>query len=252
MTIHEYGAQHERVLVLLHPSLVMYDYFDYVTPLLEPYFHLVIPALPGYDPECRSDYTSVEQIAAELGDWLLAHGHSEVCGVYGCSMGGSIVIRMLTDQRLHIHTAVIDGGITPYQLPRLLTRSIAVRDFLMICLGKLGGMRLLERAFSADDYSGDDLQNIADVLHRISARTIWRTFDSCNNYTMPDPVRTSCRRIEYWLAEGEMKARRWDISYIRTHFPDARFRRFRKIGHAGLAVLRPEQFARALRTVTGA
>ena len=58
MTIHEYGAQHERVLVLLHPSLVMYDYFDYVTPLLEPYFHLVIPALPGYDPECRRNWVT--------------------------------------------------------------------------------------------------------------------------------------------------------------------------------------------------
>lgn len=250
MTIHEFGTENEKVLVLIHPSLVMWDYFENVTPLLKSYFHLVIPALPGYDPDSSGDYTSVEQIASEISDWLLSHGHTEICGVYGCSMGGSIAIRMLTDRRLHIQSAMIDGGITPYQLPRILTRIIAVRDFLMIYMGKLGGIRLLEKAFSADEYSEDDLQYIADVLRMITARTVWRTFDSCNNYTMPDPVTTGCRNIEYWLAETEIKARKWDIAYMRKHFPDTKFRRFRSIGHGGLAVLQPDKFAKAVRSVT--
>lgn len=251
MNIHEFGAEHRDVLVLIHPSLVMWDYFEYVIPLLAPHYHLVIPALPGYDPDDRTDFTSVGQIASELVSWLLAHGHNEICGVYGCSMGGSIVIRMLTDHRIHIRSAMIDGGITPYQLPRIVTRAIAVRDFLMICMGKLGGIRLLEKAFSADEYPEDDLRYIADVLHMISAKTIWRTFESCNNYPMPEPVTTSCRNIEYWLAEAEIKARKWDIAYIRAHFPGARIRRSRNIGHGGLAVLQPERFAGAVRSVTG-
>jgi hypothetical protein len=32
MTIHEYGADKEKVIVLIHPSVVMWDYFDYVIP----------------------------------------------------------------------------------------------------------------------------------------------------------------------------------------------------------------------------
>ena len=251
MKIHEFGTENEKLLILIHPSLVMWDYFENVIPLLERAYHLVVPALPGYDPDDYCDYTSVEQIAKELGDWLLAHGHRQVYGIYGCSMGGSVVIRMLTDRRIHMQSAIIDGGITPYQLPRFITRCIAVRDFLMIYLGKLGGIKLLEKAFSADAYSEDDLQYIADVLHRISAKTVWRTFDSCNNYSMPAPVMTTCRNIEYWLAEAEIKARKWDIAYIREHFPNAKFRRFRSIGHGGLAVLQPEKFANAIRFVTG-
>ncbi len=250
MTIHEFGAENKEVLVLIHPSLVMWDYFENVIPLLEKDYHLFIPALPGYDPDSPSDYTSVEQIAEELGDWLLAHGHIEICGVYGCSMGGSIVIRMLTDQRIHIRSAMIDGGITPYQLPHIITRGIAVRDFLMIYMGKVGGIRLLEKAFSADEYSYDNLQYIADVLRMISAKTVWRTFDSCNNYSMPSPITTTCQNVEYWLADSEMKARKWDIAYVRKFFPDTHFRRFKNIGHGGLAVLQPEKFAKAILFVT--
>ena len=34
MTVHEYGAG-EKIIVLVHPTVVMWDYFDYIVPLLE-------------------------------------------------------------------------------------------------------------------------------------------------------------------------------------------------------------------------
>ena len=139
MTIHEFGKDNDKVVVLLHPSVVMWDYFEYVIPLMEKKYHLIIPAIPGYDPDNKSDFTSVEDIAAELEDWLIKHGLSDATCLYGCSMGGSVVVRMLADNRLNIRSAVIDGGITPYQLPWIITRLIAIKDFLLIYTGKIGG-----------------------------------------------------------------------------------------------------------------
>lgn len=224
----------------------MWDYFEYVIPLLEKKYHLVIPALPGYDPDVKRDYTSVERIARDIENWLIADNNGEAACVYGCSMGGSVVLRIIADSRVTVDSAVIDGGITPYQLPHIITRFIAVRDFLMIYLGKLGGAKLLEKAFSSDEYSEDDLAYIEKVLRMISPKTIWCTFDSCNNYAMPEKPETSCKRIEYWLAESELKARKWDIRYMRKTFPQTVFRKVNNLGHGGLAVLRPEAFAKGI------
>lgn len=243
MTIHEFGKENNKAVMLIHPSLVMWDYFEYVIPLLQGRYHLIVPALPGYDEDAAGDFTSVEQIAAELEDWLSLHGITELSCIYGCSMGGSVVIRFLAESRLSVRNAVIDGGITPYQLPWFVTRLIAVRDFLMIYLGKLGGIRLLEKAFSTDEYSEEDLKYVEKVLQHISVRTIWRTFESCNNYDMPKEIRTDCQRIEYWYARAEEKDRKWDIKYVKKHFPQAVFRVFEQIGHGGLAVLEPELLA---------
>jgi pimeloyl-ACP methyl ester carboxylesterase len=138
----------------------MWDYFENVIPILEKKYHLIVPALPGYDPDKNDDLTGVEEIAADLETWLIAHGYCDISCLYGCSMGGSIVIRMLADHQIRIRNAVIDGGITPYQFPYLITRCIAVRVFLMIYMGKLGGIRLLTKAFAADDYSEDDLSSM--------------------------------------------------------------------------------------------
>lgn len=249
MTFHEFDDKKKETVVLIHPSLVMWDYFEYVIPLLEERYHLVIPALPGYDADVRSDFTSIEQIAEELAVWLTSHGCEEVAGIYGCSMGGSIVIRFLADGRIPVRSAVIDGGITPYQLPWILTRFIALKDFLMIGLGKLGGIKLLEKAFKTDDYSDEDLQYAANVLKMVSAKTIWRTFDSCNNYSMPDSPVIPCRNIEYWYTEAEEKARKADIAYTRQMFPQTRIRRFSDMGHAGMAVLHAETFAGELEAL---
>ena len=249
MTIHEFGKENDKVIVLLHPSVVMWDYFEYVIPLLEKKYHLIIPAIPGYDPDDKSDFTSVEEIAAELEDWLIRNGLGNVTCLYGCSMGGSIVTRILSDNRINLSAAVIDGGITPYQLPWIITRFIAIKDFLLIYTGKIGGAKLLEKAFSTDELTEEDVNYAAKVLKMISARTIWRTFESCNNYSMPEYIHTECRHIEYWAAEKEIKDRQWDVAYIRKHFPQTVFRKIKDVGHGGLAPFDPEKFERGIESV---
>ena len=97
MTVHEFGKENEQVIVLVHPSIVMWDYFEYVYLLMEKKYHLIIPAIPGYDPDEKSDFTRVEEISAELEDWLITKNLNNVACLYGCSMGGSIVMRMLAD-----------------------------------------------------------------------------------------------------------------------------------------------------------
>lgn len=251
MNIHEFGAGNPRVLVLIHPSIVMWDYFDFVIPLLERNYHLYVPALPGYDPDDAGDFTSIEAVAEELENFLISRGHLEISCIYGCSMGGSVVIRMLANGRVRIRSAAIDGGITPYSLPWIVTRFIALRDFLTVYAGKFCGVGLLRRAFSTDDYTEEDIRYIKRMLDRSSAKTIWRTFDSCNNYKMPAVVHTDCENIEYWFADAEEKARKWDIDYVKRQFPGTKFIKMKALGHGGLAVLRPEEFVQNIERLTG-
>lgn len=249
MNIHEFGKKGQDVVVLIHPSLVKWDYFERVIPLLEARYHLVVPALPGYDFEDDSDFTSVEKIAGDLGTWLKDQGHTQLYAVYGCSMGGSIALRLTTDQRVETRHCVMDGGITPYQLPWLVTRVIALRDYLLVGLGKLGGVKLLEKAFSTDAYSKEDLEYVAEVLRHSSRKTLWRTFDSCNNYELPHPVPPLAAQIHYWYADGEKKARAWDIQYMKEKFGQTKFRVLPGLGHGGLALEQPELFAHLIETL---
>jgi pimeloyl-ACP methyl ester carboxylesterase len=247
MTIHEYGADKEKVIVLIHPSVVMWDYFEYVIPGLQEKYHLIIPALPGYDEEHPyEDFTSVEEIADDLAEWLIAHKIKTVDVLYGCSMGGAVVLKMIAEQKIVVNHAVCDGGITPYQLPWLITRVIAVKDFLMVSMGKIGGLGMLEKAFSTDEYSKEDLVYMAKVFRFISYKTIWNTFESCNNYDMPKNMPEYKGHLQYWYGDKEAKDRAWDRKYVRKHFPKAEFIEFKNMGHASMASLYPQKMVEQL------
>ena len=230
MNIHEFGKENKETILLIHPSVVKWDYFENVIPLLQKNYHLLVPALPGYDFDNDSDFTSVERIAFELNTWLKEEGYTELYAVYGCSMGGSISLLVALGQKIKIRHCIIDGGITPYPLPWIVTRFIA------------GGVALLEKAFATDDYSKEDLQYVADVLRHCSSKTIWRTFDSCNNYKVPEPVPKVDMKLHYWYAKNEEKERKQDIHYIKSKFPQTEFEILPDLGHGGLVLLKPELF----------
>ncbi len=96
MTYHEFGTENKRVVLLIHPAVVMWDYFEYVIPLLEKDFHLIIPALPGYDPDQKEDFTGIEEIAAAIERWLKEKEIPEVDSVYsGRKYGYNIKSQLL-------------------------------------------------------------------------------------------------------------------------------------------------------------
>lgn len=164
-------------------------------------------------------------------------------------MGGSIVLRMAADGKLKAAHYIMDGGITPYQLPWILTRFIALRDFGMMALGKLGGEKLIVKAFSSTEFSEDNLQYVANIFRHCTYKTLWNTFDSTNNYRMPKQPMRFPGTVHYWYAEKERKARDWDIRYMQKFVPNTIFRSFEGMDHGDMALFYPERFAEEILTL---
>ena len=76
MTIHEFGTDNDKVIVLIHPAVVMWDYYEYVIPLLEKCYHVIVPALPGYDfSSNRLDYANHVLSWTTNNDWRAMRDH---------------------------------------------------------------------------------------------------------------------------------------------------------------------------------
>ena len=178
MTIHEFGEENEGTIVLFHPLGVRWDVFNFVIPILREDYHLVIPAIPGFDPDApEADFTSVEQVADEVAAWLVGHGFGHVTCLYGCSMGGAIVARMLAVGKAGADCAVMDGGMTPYRLWRPLTYLIGARDFAMMEIVLLLQQLPHAEARAARRLPGGVLVRLrreegAEVGHRVRSRGV--------------------------------------------------------------------------------
>ena len=70
------------------------------------------------------------------------------------------------------------------------------------------------------------------ILVRHECKTIWRSFYSCNNYSMPKSAPSINCRIAYWYGSAEKRPRKWDIAYIRKMFPYAQIIENAEMNHA--------------------
>ena len=248
ISVHEYGKENKNIIVMFHPLGVWYDVFEYVTPILEKDYHLIIPAIPGLDPDKpKSEFTNIEDIESKITDYLIKSGHTHVKCLYGCSMGGSLVIRMLASNKIITDFAVIDAGITPYEMNTFFTYCIGVRDWCMAQIGKYLSVNALSSLFDPKKYKENDILYIKKVLNSMSSKTIWNGFYSTNNYSMPKDFKEPKCKIQYWFGDEEKKEREWDINFIKKVYPKTIFVENKGQNHAEFFSLHPVEFCKQLK-----
>lgn len=121
-------------------------------------------------------------------------------------------------------------------------RVLALRDFLMIELGR-SNRKFIDSAFNPQKYPKEVLDTVYQVLRHFDAKTAWRIFDSCNNYSMPEGVLNLDAQVKYWYGKQEEKDRALDIQYIKNVFPNIEFRVINCMGHAEYSLLHQSEFA---------
>ena len=250
ITIHECGTENPDIVLMLPPLGCRWDVFDYVRPALSENYHVMIVSYPGLDEEQPgTDFTSVEKTAEDIENGLIRHGIRHVKCIYGCSMGGGIAARLISDGNITADLYVMDGGMTPYELPKPLTYLIGIRDFLMTVSARHIGVKALREVMNPDHFSEEDAVYMIDCLKSMSHKTIWRCFWSANNYRLELPLSKPEGHVIYWYGSEEKKDRAWDIRYIEKHMPWAEIIENDGIGHAEFFTLYPEMFVKKLTEI---
>ena len=247
MHITEYGAEHARTLLFLPCTAEPAWAFSATVALLARRWHVFQVSYDGHEPAYPGDFLSVEQTVAEIMLWLRSRGITWLDAAYGCSLGGACLTRLLALGELPVGRAIIDGGITPYQLPFPVRRLLLARD----CIGfrlVTRSRRILEAAFPPERFTlpGHDPKAEYDALQAYlrtySRRTVRNVFWSGNNYALPRTPAETGTKITYWYGDDEKKDRRGNIRFIKRYFPHIRVRGIPKKAHAELVMIHPEEF----------
>ncbi len=240
--LHVLGEEHDMVIVMIHGTGMSWDMLMNSAAILKEKYCVALVSVPGHDPNTTEEFTSVEQITGEIETGLIEMGRTRIDLLYGLSMGGGIAIRILADNRLSVKHAVIDAGITPYEMPWIETRLILMKDFLMMEWGKHSKWAL-SLAFPVKEYTQEGLDCMYQVIRHMTPRTIWRVYDSTDNYSMPATFPKLDTSIEYWYGSREEKDRKLDIQYVQKHIPGVQFRKIDGMMHGQYATVFAADFA---------
>ena len=215
-TIEEHGQGREKTLLFLPCTAEPVWAFEKTVALLAQSWHVFQVVYDGREPSYPGDFTSVEQTVDEITDYLRAQGVTCLDAAYGCSLGGACLTRLLALGELPVKRAIIDGGITPYQLPYLIRKLLLARDVLSFKLAA-NNRKILEAAFPPERFTlpGHDPKKEYDAieayLKTYSDETIRYIFWSGNNYALPKTPAKIDTKITYWYGDEEKKDRRSNI-----------------------------------------
>lgn len=248
MLINEFGKENEKSIVMIHGLSMSWDMMKEAIDLLKEKYHVLAIAVPGMDLNEDNEFTSVEQIASEIEDALFQKGISNVNCIYGLSMGGALALRMLADNKVYFENAIMDGGITPYELPYLQTRLILGNDVCMTLLAR-ASKKLLSYAFPVEDYSQKAVDQMHTMLMHMSIKTIMHSYDSTDNFAMPQIFPHIDTIIQYWYGEKEKKDRKLDIQYIQKHIPGVQFREIEGMRHGQYVIAHAKEFVMDIQNI---
>ena len=96
---------------MLLPGLgVSYELFLPLIKRLKDYFHIVAAEVDGFILGEYSEFTSIDDQAAQANDFVKEHMNGHLDCAYGLSMGGKIVSRMMERREISIDHTVMDAA----------------------------------------------------------------------------------------------------------------------------------------------
>ena len=110
MNFRTLGNKAAPTLMLIPGLGVSYEIFLPLIGLLEDRFHIIAVEVDGFTLDRHTDFTSVDDQASQIVEYVKEHhdGHLDV--TYGLSLGGKILSRVLERNEVVIDHAVMDAA----------------------------------------------------------------------------------------------------------------------------------------------
>ena len=111
MNCMEYGKENKEVMVLLHGGGLSWWNYRETAEMLSADYHVVLPILDGH-ANSSHDFISIEENAARLIAFINERFGGSVLLIGGLSLGGQVVLEMLSQKKDVCRYAIIESALT--------------------------------------------------------------------------------------------------------------------------------------------
>lgn len=246
MKFHEFGEKGLPHVVLIHGGgQAWWDYLRQAR-MLSPQYHVILPTLDGHGEGYGTEYISTEDCAEKIITYIDEHWGGSVYAIGGVSLGGQIVIEILSQRPDFAQKAIIDGSLCLPQ-PRLAKCCIAVMRCCWPMLFSKTASRL-ELAFlnkcmpkmslpkEISDYYMRDMPH----FRKKTMFTIYRTYMA--QYKIDDRIKNVTAQVMYWYGSKEMKCVKRSAARFKELVPSCEIYEAERYGHGYLAVYLPDEW----------
>lgn len=105
-----FGKEEGKTLLLIPGLGVSYQLFNPLVDLLDKEYRIVVVQVDGFVLGHHTQFTSIDDQAAQVIAYIKQHFNGEIDCTYGLSLGGKILSRVLERNEITISHAILDAA----------------------------------------------------------------------------------------------------------------------------------------------
>ena len=237
----EFGQQNPDVIMLLHGGGLSWWNYREVAQKLAKQYHVVLPVLDGH-ADSDAPFRTIEENASRLISYIDAHFGGRVLAIGGLSLGGQIVVEMLSQRKDICRYALIESALVK---PMKLTAALIGPTFGMSYgLIKQHWFAKMQAAYLGipgalfDDYYRDTCKiRKGDMIAFLKSNSL---------YTIKPSLSETTAKVKIVAGSREQKSIRDSAKMLYEAIPGSGLEILPGLRHGDLSLNKPEQYVKIL------
>ena len=244
MKYKEYGKDSSRTVILLHGGGLSWWNYREEAELLKNDYHVILPILDGHAGS-DAHFSTIENNAAEIIDFIKENLNGQVFLIGGLSLGGQILLEMLSQQgNICQHALVESTVVIPSKLTNMLMKPsinctyslIKKKWFLEI---QFRSLHMKEALFS-DYYRDTCAVTKDDMIAFLQANT---------SYTLKDSIKKCSANVQLYYGQKELKGIKRSAQIIKEAISNCTLHELSALYHGELSINLADKYVKIIQSL---
>lgn len=252
MIFNTYGCIENPHIMLIHGAgYGWWNFINYIDALSKSYY-VILPTLDGHSEDSQTPYISTEHCAEQIIQYIEKKSCKRLHLLYGLSLGGQIILEMISLKPDIADKAIIDGSIC-YPQPKLAkTAKFFIKYFYNFIFSETAcKIQMFILKFSSKKTFSDIQKQMyikyIPVLKKETLYSIYNTYMA--SYYLKPEIKNSKTDIIYMYGSKEMKCVKLSAEKLKNLLPSLRIIEYRGLNHGELALYYPNKFLAMLNSL---
>ena len=214
MQILEFGNRDKKKIIFIHGFQTPYQIWnDYIKHYSDK-FHIIIPVLPGHNPNSKEDFISFDECVKEIENYCLKKYGEDIECVYGLSMGGIIAAKLLMNKKIKIKYLLFESS-PLVGCNKLLTKMLTKNYLKLTHKVQNNDIKTIKKA-TTSIITQDKLNYFLEMMNGMTDDNIVKYLKEVSEFRIPSNLDVSSTKAYYFYGTklNEMLAKK-TVSFIK-------------------------------------
>ena len=242
----EFGKENNNIILLLHGGGLSWWNYEDVAKSLQKDYHVILPILDGH-AKSEKPFTSIEDNADEIINFIDAHLGGSVFLIGGLSLGGQILLEILSQRNDICKYAIIESALV---IPSKLMYSM-IKPAFGSCYGLIQYKWFSKLQFKSLKIKSDLFDRYFRDTCAISKKDMIAFLQANSLYSLKESIKNCTTKVYIFVGERENIAIQKSAKIIHQALPESVLHVLPELYHGEFSINKGIDYANKIREING-